>query len=115
MSFDVDAVRAEFPALALTVGEGSRVRPLIYLDSAATSQKPQRVLDAYIDFYRHSNANVHRGAHLLATRATDAYEGAREIVRRMVGARYTSEIVFSWHDGEHQPRRKLLGRAGTCR
>jgi cysteine desulfurase/selenocysteine lyase len=95
MSFDVEAVRAEFPAMSLTMGEGARARPLIYLDSAATSQKPQKVLDAYIDFYRHSNANVHRGAHLLATRATDAYEGAREIVRRMVGARYASEIVFT--------------------
>ncbi|MBT9555746.1 MAG: aminotransferase class V-fold PLP-dependent enzyme, partial [Myxococcales bacterium] len=58
MSFDVEAVRAEFPAMSLTMGEGSRARPLIYLDSAATSQKPQKVLDAYIDFYRHSNANV---------------------------------------------------------
>ena len=88
--FDIDAVRAEFPALSQTV----RGKPLTYLDSAATSQKPQAVLDAYLRVFIESNGNVHRGAHYLAAKATDGYEAARETVRRRLGAADVREIVF---------------------
>jgi cysteine desulfurase/selenocysteine lyase len=70
---DVDRVRADFPILSRKVGD----RPLVYLDSAATSQKPRRVLDAERDFYEQHNANVHRGIYMLSEEATDLYEGAR--------------------------------------
>jgi cysteine desulfurase/selenocysteine lyase len=69
--------------------------PLVYLDSAATSQKPTAVLDAVDNYYRLNNANVHRGVHTLGSRATDAYEGAREKVAQFLGARSTEEIVFT--------------------
>jgi cysteine desulfurase/selenocysteine lyase len=73
-TYDVERVRGDFPLLARTVRGG---RPLIYLDSGATSQKPRQVLDAERAFYERHNAAVHRGAHLLAEEATDAYEDAR--------------------------------------
>lgn len=85
------AVRADFPLLARTVRGG---KPLVYLDSGATSQKPDPVLDAEQDFYLQRNAAVHRGAHQLAEEATDAFETAREQVARFVGAR-TDEIVWT--------------------
>jgi cysteine desulfurase/selenocysteine lyase len=88
--FDVQKVRADFPILRQEV----RGRPLIYLDSAATSQKPQAVIDAIVRFYQHDNANVHRGVHVLSERATEAYEGARETVRRFINARDAKEIIF---------------------
>src|SRR5690606_28863183 len=69
--------------------------PLVYLDSAATSQKPRQVIGAMKHYYEHNNANVHRGVHTLGTRATDAYEGAREKVARFINARSASEIVFT--------------------
>ncbi|HZG77379.1 MAG TPA: cysteine desulfurase [Paenibacillus sp.] len=69
--------------------------PLVYLDSAATSQKPRQVIEAVKRYYEHDNANVHRGVHTLGTRATDAYEGAREKVARFINARSASEIVFT--------------------
>jgi len=69
--------------------------PLVYLDSAATSQKPISVLDAVDEYYRFNNANVHRGVHTLGSRATDAYEGAREKVAQFLGARSPEEIVFT--------------------
>jgi cysteine desulfurase/selenocysteine lyase len=84
------AVRADFPLLTRTVRGG---RPLIYLDSAATSQKPRVVLDAEFDFYTRHNAGVHRGAHQLAEEATAAFEEAREVVAAFVGAR-GDEIVW---------------------
>jgi cysteine desulfurase/selenocysteine lyase len=68
--------------------------PLVYLDSAATSQKPVQVIEAVSDYYRTSNANVHRGVHTLGNRATDLYEGARDKVRRFINAASTKEIVF---------------------
>ncbi len=80
---ELAAVRADFPLLARTVRGG---QPLIYLDSAATSQKPQVVLDAEIDFYASRNAAVHRGAHQLAEEATEAFEAARGVVAALVGA-----------------------------
>jgi cysteine desulfurase/selenocysteine lyase len=89
--FDVDAVRADFPILRRQV----RGRPLVYLDNAATTQKPQAVIDAIASYYTSINANVHRGVHELSERATDAYEGAREKVRAYFNAASVSEIVFT--------------------
>jgi cysteine desulfurase/selenocysteine lyase len=89
-AFDVSAIRRDFPALQQQV----HGKPLVYLDNAATTQKPQAVIDAIVGFYSHDNANVHRGVHLLSERATAAYEGARETVRRFVNARETREIIF---------------------
>jgi len=83
-------VRGDFPILAQTV----RGRPLVYLDSAATAQKPRAVIDAIARHYREDNANVHRGVHLLSERATQAYEAAREKVRRFIHAASAREIVF---------------------
>ncbi|MBZ4415117.1 cysteine desulfurase [Myxococcus sp. RHSTA-1-4] len=88
--FDVQRVRGDFPILRQEV----RGRPLVYLDSAATAQKPQAVIDAIVRFYQHDNANVHRGVHVLSERATEAYEGARETVRRFINARDAREVIF---------------------
>ena len=88
---ELAAVRADFPLLRRTVRGG---RPLVYLDSAATSQKPDVVIDAELDFYSERNAAVHRGAHQLAEEATDAYESARAEVAALVGAR-SDEIVWT--------------------
>jgi cysteine desulfurase / selenocysteine lyase len=91
MSFDVTAIRRDFPIFERTVRGGKK---LIYLDSGATSQKPESVIEAESNFYRFNNAAVHRGAHQLAEEATDAYEGAREKVANFLGAR-SEEIVFT--------------------
>ncbi len=88
--FDVQAVRRDFPILAERVNG----RPLIWLDNAATTQKPQAVIDRLVHFYRHENSNIHRAAHELAARATDAYESARGKVSRFLGASSPEEIVF---------------------
>ena len=88
--FDVEQVRREFPILTQKV----HGKPLVYLDSGATSQKPQRVIDAVSRFYSHENANVHRGVYALAERATAEYERARARVARFLGAADPSEIVF---------------------
>lgn len=90
-SLDVARIRKDFPILSRTVRDG---RPLVYLDSAATSQKPECVLDAERSFYETSNAAVHRGAHQLAEEATDAYEGARAAIAGFVGAA-ADDIVFT--------------------
>jgi cysteine desulfurase / selenocysteine lyase len=87
---DVLAVRKDFPILHHPV----HGKPLVYLDNAATTQKPQAVIDRIAHFYTHENANVHRGVHLLSERATDAYEQARETVRRFLRATDRQEIVF---------------------
>lgn len=87
-----DEVRDDFPILAQEVHAGKR---LVYLDSAATSQKPTVVLAALNDYYLEANANVHRGAHALAARATDRYEAARDKVAAFVGAASREEIVFT--------------------
>ena len=89
--FDVAAIRADFPALSQKV----HGRPLVYLDNAATTQKPRQVIDAISRYYERDNANVHRGVHMLSERATEAYEGARAKVRAFVNARSVSEIVFT--------------------
>jgi cysteine desulfurase / selenocysteine lyase len=88
--FDVNAVRADFPILKETVNG----KPLIWFDNAATTQKPQVVIDRLSHFYAHENSNIHRAAHELAARATDAYEEARDMVRRFIGAAKNEEIVF---------------------
>jgi cysteine desulfurase/selenocysteine lyase len=89
--FDVSQIRADFPILRRKV----RGRPLVYLDNAATTQKPQAVLDALTAYYGGMNANVHRGVHELSEVATEAYEGARLKVRAFFNARSAREIVFT--------------------
>ncbi|MEQ8657977.1 MAG: cysteine desulfurase [Hyphomicrobiales bacterium] len=91
MSFDVAAIRADFPALTTQVNG----KPLVYLDNAASAQKPNQVIDGTADFYRTSYANVHRGLHHLSTAATEAYEGARAKVAKFLGAASDQEIVFT--------------------
>jgi cysteine desulfurase/selenocysteine lyase len=88
--FDPHFVRRDFPILQEQVNG----RPLVWLDNAATTQKPQVVIDRLAYFYAHENSNVHRGAHTLAARATDAYESARAKVQRFLGAASPNEIVF---------------------
>jgi cysteine desulfurase/selenocysteine lyase len=91
MTFDALAIRKDFPIFERTIRDGKR---LVYLDSGATSQKPQIVIDAESDFYRFHNAAVHRGAHQLAEEATDIYEGARSTVAKFIGAN-EDEVVFT--------------------
>ena len=91
MSFDPVALRHDFPIFNRTIRDGKR---LVYLDSGATSQKPQSVIDAEVDFYRLHNAAVHRGAHQLAEEATDIYEGARDVIAAFIGAEI-DEVVFT--------------------
>jgi cysteine desulfurase/selenocysteine lyase len=88
--FDVETVRKDFPVLDQRV----HGQQLIWLDNAATTQKPQVVIDRVSAYYANDNSNVHRGAHTLAARATEGYEGAREAVRRFLGAGSTEEIIF---------------------
>jgi len=91
MPLDVVRIKKDFPILARTVRND---HPLVYLDSAATSQKPHSVIKAEADFYSQHNAAVHRGAHLLAEEATDAYEGAREAVASFIGAE-SDQVIFT--------------------
>jgi len=88
--FDVQTIRRDFPILQ----ERVHGKPLVWLDNAATTQKPQSVIDRLSNFYAHENSNIHRAAHELAARATDAYEAARERVRRFVNASTVREIIF---------------------
>lgn len=88
--FDVHALRRDFPVLQERVNG----KPLVWFDNAATTHKPQSVIDRIAYFYAHENSNIHRAAHELAARATDAYEGAREKVRAFLGAASTEEIIF---------------------
>jgi len=89
-SFDVERVRADFPILR----EPVHGRPLVYLDNAATSQKPEAVIQAMVHYYRHDNANIHRGVHLLSQRATEDYEAARVKIQSFLHAGEAREIVF---------------------
>jgi cysteine desulfurase/selenocysteine lyase len=91
MSLDVEAIRKDFPILE-TEAHG---KPLVYLDSAATSQKPRQVIDRMVRYYETENANVHRGLYELGEKSTHAYEGAREKVARFIGARSSRSIVFT--------------------
>ena len=88
--FDVHTIRADFPILRETVNG----KPLIWFDNAATTQKPQAVIDRLAYFYAHENSNIHRAAHELAARATDAYEDVRDTVRRFIGASKDENIIF---------------------
>ncbi len=90
-ALDVARIRADFPILSRTVGD----KPLVYLDSAATSQKPRKVIDAESEFYSRHNANAHRGIYLLAEEATSMYEGARAKLARFIGAPDPATIVFT--------------------
>ncbi len=91
-----DLCRADFPILAQRVHD----RPLVYFDNAATSQKPLAVLNALEDYYRHYNANVHRGVHTLSAQATTAYEGAREKVARFIHAASPAEVIYTRNASE---------------
>ncbi len=88
--FDVNAIRRDFPIL----NERVNGKPLVWFDNAATTQKPQAVIDRLAYFYAHENSNIHRAAHELAARATDAYEAARSKVQRFLGAGSVDEIIF---------------------
>ena len=88
VNFDM---RRDFPILQRSVNG----HPLVYLDNAATTQKPQQVIDALADYYARYNSNVHRAVHALADEATQAFEDAREKVRAFIGAEHTQEIVFT--------------------
>lgn len=90
-SFEIEKIRAEFPILSLNAGK----RPLIYLDNAATAQKPQCVIDAVSRFYACGNANIHRGLYRLSADATAAFENARERVARFINAREARECIFT--------------------
>ncbi len=90
-SVEIEEIRDEFPILAQRV----HGKPLVYLDNAATSQKPRAVIEALNNYFTHYNANVHRGVHVLAERATKAYEDARKAVARFLNARSSSEIIFT--------------------
>lgn len=89
-NFNVDEVRKDFPILERLVNG----KPLVYLDNAATSQKPRNVIDAISHYYTHENANIHRGLHFLSELATEAYEGARLKVKEFLNAMSVSEIIF---------------------
>lgn len=88
--FDLEKVRSDFPILR----ERIHGRPLVYLDNAATSQKPDAVIEAIVHYYRHENANIHRGVHLLSQRATESYEAVRSKVQSFLNAAEAREIVF---------------------
>jgi cysteine desulfurase/selenocysteine lyase len=89
-AFDVEALRRDFPILQQQING----KPLTYLDNAASSQHPRQVIDAISRYYEHDHANVHRGVHTLSQRATDAYEGARDVVRQFIHAKQSQEIIF---------------------
>jgi cysteine desulfurase/selenocysteine lyase len=88
--FDVHRIRTDFPILR----ERVHGKPLVYLDNAASTQKPQAVLDAVLHYYEHDNANVHRGVHLLSERATRAFEGSRVKVQKFLNAKDSREVIF---------------------
>ena len=91
MAFDVNHIRKDFPILSREVNG----KPLVYLDNAATSQTPQKVIDSIVDYYSNYNANIHRGVHTLSQEATDKYEQARKKIQKHFNAKYTREIIFT--------------------
>ncbi|PQB05627.1 aminotransferase class V-fold PLP-dependent enzyme [Aureitalea marina] len=91
MAFNVSRVREQFPILKREVNG----QPLVYLDNAATSQKPQAVIDSLVDYYSRYNANIHRGVHTLSQEATDAYEAAREKIRAHFNIEHSREVIFT--------------------
>ena len=90
MALDIARIRGDFPILA----ERIHGKPLVYLDNAATSQKPRAVINAIVGYYEHLNANIHRGVHTLSVRATEAHDAARQTVKRFLNAAETREIIF---------------------
>lgn len=91
MNFDVKKIREDFPILKRTINGA----PLVYLDNAATSQKPKQVIDAIVDYYSNYNANIHRGVHSLSQEATDAYEQARKTLQQHFNAAHAHEVLFT--------------------
>jgi cysteine desulfurase/selenocysteine lyase len=91
MAFDVNEIRKDFPILHRKVNG----HPLIYFDNAATSQKPQQVIDSIVDYYQNYNANIHRGVHSLSQEATDAYEIARRKIQKHFNVEHTHEVIFT--------------------
>lgn len=91
MSFNIEQLRKEFPVLNQMVND----KPLVYLDNAATTQKPKAVVERLVDYYYKENSNIHRGAHYLSQQATEAYEEARETVKLYLNAVFTHEIIFT--------------------
>ena len=89
--FNVNRIRDDFPILKQMVNGN----PLVYLDNGATSQKPQSVIDAIVDYYTTTNSNVHRGVHTMSQQATDGYEGARTKIRQFINARDDKEIIYT--------------------
>jgi cysteine desulfurase/selenocysteine lyase len=90
-AIDIEKIRAQFPILHQTVNG----KPLIYFDNAATNQKPQQVIDALVNYYKSNNANIHRGIHTLAERATKAFETTRHSMQRFINAAHAEEIIFT--------------------
>jgi cysteine desulfurase/selenocysteine lyase len=90
-SLDIAAIRAQFPILETT----ARGKPLVYLDNAATTQKPRAVIDSLVEYYETTNANIHRGVHYLSEKATAEYEIAREKVQHLLNARESREIIYT--------------------
>src|SRR6202000_288880 len=90
-SLDIEKIRRDFPILETTVYG----YPLVYLDNAATTQKPLAVLNAMDEYYRTINSNVHRGVHYLSQQATDACEASRQLVADFIGARHAHEVIFT--------------------
>ena len=88
---DVEAIRRDFPILTQSING----KPLVYLDNAASSQRPRQVIEAISRYYEHDHANVHRGVHALSQRATDMFEGSRETVRRFINAHSLKEVIFT--------------------
>ncbi len=110
-TFDVNKIRADFPILSRTVNGN----PLVYLDNGATSQKPQSMIDAIVEYYTTTNSNVHRGVHTLSQQATDGYEGARAKIQQFINAGDDKEIIFTRNTTEginlvaHSYGRKNIG------
>lgn len=92
MQFDVNSIRRDFPILDQSI---HRERPLIYLDNAASSQRPGAVIQSMVDCYKKTYANVHRGIHWLSEQSTEQYENARQVVGQMIGARHQDEVIFT--------------------
>ncbi|MET0693417.1 MAG: aminotransferase class V-fold PLP-dependent enzyme, partial [Propionibacteriaceae bacterium] len=96
MPFDVETIRGDFPILERTSGDG----PLVYLDSANTSQKPRVVVEAIEDHYLNHNANVARAMHMLGAEATEAFEGGRATLASFIGAAQSEEVIFTKNASE---------------
>ena len=91
MTLDIKKIRSDFPILHTAVNG----KPLVYLDNAATTQKPQRVIDTIMDYYLHYNSNIHRGTHHLSNLATDAHEKSRRKIQNYINAKHEHEVIFT--------------------